>query len=45
MADCILKTRSVKDEVIHLRRRFLDMQYCFTGSEANELTRKLQALI
>jgi aminomethyltransferase len=45
MADCILKNRSVKDEVIRLRRRFLDMQYCFTGSEASELIQKLHALM
>jgi glycine/serine hydroxymethyltransferase len=45
MADCILKNRSVKDEVIRLRRRFLDMQYCFTGREASELIQKLHALI
>ncbi len=45
MAECILKNRSVKDEVIRLRRRFLDMRYCFTGSEASELIQKLHALI
>jgi aminomethyltransferase len=45
MADCILQNRSVRDEVIRLRRRFLDMQYCFTGSEADELIQKLHALI
>jgi aminomethyltransferase len=45
MADCILKNRSVKDEVTRLRRRFLDMQYCFTGREASELIQKLHALI
>jgi aminomethyltransferase len=45
MADCILQNRSVKDEVIRLRRRFLEMQYCFSGSEANELVQKLHGLI
>jgi aminomethyltransferase len=45
MAECILKNRIVKDEVIRLRRRFLDMRYCFTGSEASELIQKLHALI
>jgi aminomethyltransferase len=45
MADCILQNRSVKDEVIRLRRRFLEMQYCFSGSEADELIQKLQALM
>jgi aminomethyltransferase len=45
MADCILETRSVKDEAIRLRRRFLEMQYCFSGSEVRELIQKLHALI
>ena len=45
MADCILQDRGVKDEVIRLRRRFLEMQYCFSGSEADELIQKLQALV
>jgi len=45
MADCILQNRSVKDEVIRLRRRFLEMQYCFSGSEATELVQKLHGLI
>jgi aminomethyltransferase len=45
MAACILKTRRVKDEVMRLRRRFLEMQFCFTGSEASELIQKLHALV
>jgi aminomethyltransferase len=45
MADCVLKNECVKDQVMFLRRRFLDMQYCFTGSEAKELIQKLHALV
>jgi aminomethyltransferase len=45
MADCIRQRTAVKDAAIRLRRRFLEMRYCFTGSEANELIRKLHALI
>ena len=45
MADCILKDNSVKEAVTALRRRFLEMQYCFTGTEANELIQKLHALV
>jgi len=45
MADCILKGNSVKDAAIGLRRRFLEMQFCFSGSETNELIQKLHALI
>jgi hypothetical protein len=45
MADCILKGTSVKEAAIRQRRRFLEMRYCFTGNEANELIRKLQALL
>ncbi len=45
MADCILKGTAVREAAIRLRRRFLEMGYCFTGSEANELVRKLQALL
>jgi aminomethyltransferase len=45
MADCILRNRRVKAEVIRLRRRFLEMQYCFTGGEVDGLIQKLLALI
>jgi aminomethyltransferase len=45
MAACILKERSVKDEVVRLRQRFLEMRYCFGGSEARALIQKLHALI
>jgi aminomethyltransferase len=45
MADCIRKNSRVKEEVIRLRRRFLNMQYCFTGKETDELLQKLHALV
>ena len=45
MADCILRAAPVKDAAIRLRRRFLEMRYCFSGGEAGELMQKLQALI
>ena len=45
MADCILNNNRVKDPVARLRRRFLEMQYCFTGNEVNELIQKLHALV
>jgi aminomethyltransferase len=45
MADCIRNDSRVKEEVIRLRRRFLDMQYCFTGKEIDEMLQKLHALI
>jgi aminomethyltransferase len=45
MADCILQNRGVKDAVIRLRRRFLEMQYCFSGSEADGLIQKLHTLV
>jgi len=41
MADVVLKQKDVKDEVRALRRRFLDMQYCFSGGEFEDLVQKL----
>jgi aminomethyltransferase len=45
MADCILKNIRVKEPVMALRRRFLEMRYCFSGGEAAELIQKLHVLI
>jgi aminomethyltransferase len=45
MADCILKGNSAREAVTRLRRRFLEMQFCFTGSEASGLIEQLHALI
>jgi aminomethyltransferase len=41
MADVVLKQKDVKDEVCAFRRRFLDMQYCFSGEEFEDLVQKL----
>jgi aminomethyltransferase len=41
MADVVLKQKDVKDEVCALRRRFLNMQYCFSGGEFEDLVQKL----
>jgi aminomethyltransferase len=45
MADVILKDKNVKKDVIDLRNRFLEMQYCFCGDEFDELEQKLHQLI
>jgi len=45
MADCILNNSRVKDQVTRLRRRFLDMQYCFAGKETEAMLQKLHALL
>jgi aminomethyltransferase len=45
MADVILKNKSVKKEVLDFRKRFLEMQYCFSGDEFEELLQKLHHLI
>jgi aminomethyltransferase len=45
MADVILKDKNVKKGVKDLRNRFLEMQYCFSGDEFDELEQKLHQLI
>jgi aminomethyltransferase len=45
MADVILKNKHVKKEVMDLRKRFLEMQYCFSGHEFDALEQKLHQLI
>ncbi len=37
MAEVVKNGRSVKDEVTALRQRFLEMQYCFSGDEADQM--------
>jgi aminomethyltransferase len=37
MADVIQKDANVADEVTKLRKRFLEMRYCFTGNEAEAM--------
>jgi len=44
MADVILKDSNVKQEVSSLRRRFVDMQYCFAGDEFEDLMQTLHKL-
>ena len=45
MADVILKNNNVKKEVMDFRKRFLEMKYCFSGDEFEELEQKLHQLI
>jgi aminomethyltransferase len=45
MADVILKNKNVKKDVMDLRKRFADMQYCFKGDEFDELEQKLHQLL
>ncbi len=44
IADVIFKDSNVKQEVSSLRNRFMDMQYCFTGSEFEDLIQTLHKL-
>jgi glycine/serine hydroxymethyltransferase len=45
MADVILKAKDVKEEVRALRERFLDMQYCFSGDQYDNLVEGLHRLV
>lgn len=45
MADVILDNRKVKDEVAALRRRFLDMRFCFEEQQFDTLVEELHRLI
>ncbi len=45
MAGVILKGQNVKEEVRAFRRRFLEMQYCFTGDQFEGLVQDLQRLV
>jgi aminomethyltransferase len=44
IADVIFKDSNVKQEVSSLRSGFLDMQYCFTGEEFDDLMQSLHQL-
>ena len=44
MADVILQDKNVQKEVMDLRQRFVEMQYCFKGDEFDELGQKLHQL-
>ena len=45
IADVILRKSDVKQEVSSMRKRFLNMQYCFSGSEYEDLLQTLHKLI
>ena len=45
LADVILDDKNVKDEIISLRRRFLDMQYCFSDDQFDESMQALNECI
>ena len=45
MADAILKNKNVKKDVMAFRKRFLEMQYCFSGDEFDDLEQMLHQLI
>jgi aminomethyltransferase len=44
IADVIFRDSNVKQEVSSLRKRFLDMQYCFSGGEFEDLMQTLHKL-
>ena len=45
MADVILRDKNVKKDVVEFRKRFLEMQYCFSGDEFDELEQKLHQIL
>ena len=45
MADCILRNKDIRQEVMALRSEHLDMQYCFTDAEFEKALGKLSTLI
>jgi aminomethyltransferase len=45
IADVIFKDSNVKQEVSSLRRKFLDMQYCFADEEFDDLMQSLHQLV
>jgi aminomethyltransferase len=45
MADVIQKEASVGDEVTKLRKRFLEMKYCFTGDEVDEMVERVSEVL
>ncbi len=42
--DVVINGSKVREKVIDLRKRFLDMQYCFTGSEIDDLLNEIHKL-
>ena len=45
MADVILDGKEVREKVISLRQRFVDMQYCFSGEEFDDRIEELHKLV
>jgi aminomethyltransferase len=45
IADVVAKGKNVKDEVSAFRKRFLDMHYCFSGEEFEDLVQKLHQMV
>jgi aminomethyltransferase len=45
MADVVLKNKNVKKDVMGFRKRFLEMHYCFSGNEFEDLLQKLHHTI
>jgi aminomethyltransferase len=45
IADVILKDKNIKEEISALRGRFVDMKYCFSGKEYEELMQKLHQMV
>lgn len=45
MADCVLKNSVVKDSVARLRKRFLEMGFCFSADEVDVQLERLLACI
>ena len=45
LADVISNNANVKQEISTLRNRFLDMKYCFSGGEFEDLIQKLHRLV
>ena len=45
IADVVFNNSNVKQEVSSLRSRFLDMQYCFSGGEFEDLVQTLHKLV
>ena len=43
--DVVLDDRQVKEEVTSLRKDFLDMRYCFSGDDYDEMLQKLYEVI
>jgi len=45
IADVLLRNANVRDQATALRRRFLDLRFCFRGDDYDDALQKLHALI